>query len=421
MMQADSNNFGDHQSAGDDSFEQKPLLPQHQQHHAEALRSRRGNRHGAGPGHPLSHTTTYQNNADTAKSPSSLDDGKYRSNFYYPNTTNGGRPGINKIKSIARIGRSSSASINQSFDDAVYNNDEGAKKDEYYYDDTNDFSWDCTFGTQENHGIWLNTKDPPGYIMSILVWVLIFYSGITIAFLAESNHIAHILAYVYCTICALALASHAKTSFSDPGTVPSCAVPINLAARQSEKHFMCGSCSSYKPPMSHHCRICNRCVSRMDHHCPWMNNCIGAANLKPFILFLGYTWIGSALALIIFGCNYFLCSEKSCEFDGVLVQLVRFMTILCIGSILFTSSMLANVVFGVMTGEGTIDRLKRQIANTLDQADEPPLKLEDVFGIGHWVTWLLPVDPIFPDHDRVLGFSVPQRLLREGNENTPIC
>lgn len=105
------------------------------------------------------------------------------------------------------------------------------------------------------------------------------------------------------------------------------------------------------------------------------------------------------------------------------MQLVRFMTFLCVGSILFTSSMLANVTFGVMTGSGTIDRLKRRYGEATDQqfdADNP-IALVDIFGIGSILTCLLPTDPIFPDHDRVLGYSMPQRLLREGNENTSIC
>ncbi|KAL7551935.1 hypothetical protein ACHAWF_015158 [Thalassiosira exigua] len=331
--------------------------------------------------------------------------------------TNGrGRPPLNAIKSISRIGRS--VSVDETVYEEPHDRDDAG---EYYFDDNNDYSWDCTFGTEEGNGIWLNLNDPPGSIMSVIVWILIVYSGMTIAFLAEAGHLAHVLAYFYCTVCALALASHAKTMFSDPGSVPSCAVPVDAAARQFEAHTMCRSCKSYKPPNSHHCRICNRCVSRMDHHCPWMNNCIGAANLKSFILFLGYTWMGSAFALIVFGCNYFLCHEERCEFSGVLVQLVRFMTVICVCSILFTSSMMANVTYGVMTGSGTIDRLKRRISNTAGDVDDPPLKYEDIFGIGSYVTWFLPVDPIFPDHDRVLGFSMPQRLLREGNENTSVC
>lgn len=139
---------------------------------------------------------------------------------------------------------------------------------EYYYDGTNEYSFDCSFGTEETDGIWMQRNDPPGTILSIFVWVFILYSAMTITLLAESNHISHILSYFYNTICALALASHAKTMFTDPGAVPQCAVPIDAAARQMETHAMCRICKSFKPPGSHHCRICNRCVSRMDHHCP---------------------------------------------------------------------------------------------------------------------------------------------------------
>mmetsp|Transcript_30964 Transcript_30964/g.64728 ORF Transcript_30964/g.64728 Transcript_30964/m.64728 type:complete len:336 (+) Transcript_30964:410-1417(+) len=298
----------------------------------------------------------------------------------------------------------------------------GVKNDneEFYYDDTNDHSWVCSFGTEEGDGIWLNRNDPPGALMAVIVWVLLAYSGITVALLAESDHLSHILAMIYLTICALALASHAKTMFSDPGAIPQCAVPVDSAARRLEAHTMCSTCRSFKPPGTHHCRICNRCISRMDHHCPWMNNCVGAANLKSFVLFLCYTWIGSALALVIFGCNYFFCREESCEFSGVLVYLVRVMTLLCIGSLLFTSTILSNMMVGIMTGLGTIDRMKQRLQSTTNNSADP-LELEDIFGIGNYLTWLFPIDPIFSDYDDVLRYSMPQRLLREGSDSISEC
>lgn len=73
------------------------------------------------------------------------------------------------------------------------------------------------------------------------------------------------------------------------------------------------------------------------------------------------------------------------------------MTIICIGAFLFT----------------TIDRLKRKAKNTVEDCEEEPIDLEDVFGIeGYW-TWFLPIDPIFQDWDKVMGYSTTERLLRE--------
>jgi hypothetical protein len=72
-----------------------------------------------------------------------------------------------------------------------------------------------------------------------------------------------------------------------------------------------------------------------------------------------------------------------------------------------------NVVYGLLTGIGTIDRLKKKASNTMIDSDEEPIPLHHVFGIGPYWTWILPMDPLFDDYDLVMGYSTPQRLLRE--------
>jgi palmitoyltransferase ZDHHC3/7/25 len=100
-------------------------------------------------------------------------------------------------------------------------------------------------------------------------------------------------------------------------------------------------------------------------------------------------------------------------YNIVLIQLARLMTLLSIGSFLFTSSMLMNVTYGIMTGIGTIDRLKKKATNTMSDSDEESIPLSHIFGLGGYLTWCLPTDPVFPDYDVVMGYSTPQRLLRE--------
>ena len=72
-----------------------------------------------------------------------------------------------------------------------------------------------------------------------------------------------------------------------------------------------------------------------------------------------------------------------------------------------------NVTYGIMTGIGTIDRLKKKADDTVYTSEEEPIPLEDIFGIAGYWTWPIPIDPIFPDYDRVMGYSIPQRLIRE--------
>ncbi|XP_053204495.1 palmitoyltransferase ZDHHC16-like [Panonychus citri] len=61
---------------------------------------------------------------------------------------------------------------------------------------------------------------------------------------------------------------------------------------------ICKKCMTPKPPRTHHCSVCDKCILKMDHHCPWLNNCIGHFNHRFFFSFCFFTWLGTIFVMI---------------------------------------------------------------------------------------------------------------------------
>ena len=71
------------------------------------------------------------------------------------------------------------------------------------------------------------------------------YSSMTVCILCQNGHLSPAIAAIYCTITALALACHAKTVFTDPGSIPKQAIPIVSNDTTSlVVHSICSQCKS---------------------------------------------------------------------------------------------------------------------------------------------------------------------------------
>ncbi|CAN7999497.1 unnamed protein product [Ixodes pacificus] len=86
---------------------------------------------------------------------------------------------------------------------------------------------------------------------------------------------------------------------TNPGTPPE-AICFHQGSLLPEVVSICKKCIAPKPPRTHHCSICNRCVLKMDHHCPWLNNCIGHFTHRYFFMFCSYMLLG-IMFLMVFG------------------------------------------------------------------------------------------------------------------------
>lgn len=88
-----------------------------------------------------------------------------------------------------------------------------------------------------------------------------------------------------------------------PSTATSVLSASNSIVIEKKRHGdgprFCKKCNVFKPPRSHHCSTCKKCILKMDHHCPWIANCVGFFNHGHFIRFLITTGLTSALYLIL--------------------------------------------------------------------------------------------------------------------------
>ncbi|XP_033757625.1 palmitoyltransferase ZDHHC16B-like [Pecten maximus] len=78
--------------------------------------------------------------------------------------------------------------------------------------------------------------------------------------------------------------NYIMAAFTNPGTPP-----IEIPETVS----ICRKCIAPKPPRTHHCSVCDKCILKMDHHCPWLNNCVGFYTHRFFFLFCCYMFCGA--------------------------------------------------------------------------------------------------------------------------------
>eukprot|EP00826_Nyctotherus_ovalis_P036129 TRINITY_DN3184_c0_g1_i4.p2 TRINITY_DN3184_c0_g1~~TRINITY_DN3184_c0_g1_i4.p2 ORF type:complete len:183 (-),score=35.39 TRINITY_DN3184_c0_g1_i4:176-724(-) len=104
---------------------------------------------------------------------------------------------------------------------------------------------------------------------------------------------------------------------------------------RSKKLKICSTCVFAKPPRTHHCRVCNRCILKMDHHCPWISNCVGFRNYKYFLMLLIY----SAISLLFIAFTYWeevilVVSNNTFSKWYVYLVFLEFLLSLTLGAIL---------------------------------------------------------------------------------------
>lgn len=96
--------------------------------------------------------------------------------------------------------------------------------------------------------------------------------------------------------CSKLLLSWIYMTYKQPGYVKPELEWSEVIKKVPSKH-LCFECKVIKPPRSHHCSICNKCVDRFEAHSVWTNNCVGRQNAGYYFAFVFYV----ALVTLLMG------------------------------------------------------------------------------------------------------------------------
>ncbi|RWS25546.1 Palmitoyltransferase ZDHHC3-like protein [Leptotrombidium deliense] len=178
-------------------------------------------------------------------------------------------------------------------------------------------------------GVWC-VNDVCGIICALFTWFLIafaYYVVLSCILIPEESLFYKLVnGIIFNVLAVLAVSSHLRTMFTDPGAVPRGTATKEaieqLGLSEGQVLYKCQKCCSIKPERAHHCSVCQRCIRKMDHHCPWVNNCVGENNQKFFVLFTFYIAIISCHALFLAVLHFIQCFDNSAKREFMLFALI---------------------------------------------------------------------------------------------------
>ncbi|KAH9515480.1 Palmitoyltransferase zdhhc3 [Bulinus truncatus] len=256
--------------------------------------------------------------------------------------------------------------------------------------------------------VWF-VKDVCGIICAVFTWFLILYAEYVVMFVMlihESSNIysfLHGLIFNFFTF--LAVSSHLRAMFTDPGAVPKGNATTegirSLGLKKGEVVYKCPKCISIKPDRAHHCSVCQRCIRKMDHHCPWVNNCVGENNQKYFVLFTLYICLISIHALYMAISHFIFCVSrdwKACSGMSPPATTIFLIFLIFEGMLfgIFTGIMFGTQMSAVCSDETGIEHLKKEEREPRSRW----LSIKSVFGHPFSINWFSP-------------FSTPRFLTSE--------
>eukprot|EP00438_Fugacium_kawagutii_P010005 Skav223132 [mRNA] locus=scaffold470:101770:102681:+ [translate_table: standard] len=225
------------------------------------------------------------------------------------------------------------------------------------------------------------------FVMGVIQVITFFgVKYIYLNFLPEAGELSFYLHWLLCfCLWVNTTLNYAEAVLRDPGFVQ---WNLSTVGRTLEGYTFCNKCQQGKPPGSHHCSICRRCVQNMDHHCPFIGNCVGRSNRRAFVLFL--FWSASSLAYVL-TITVIHCFDRSEDiarnvrqateflpqlkletlpfylnrlinhtYTGVHLQAVAFLLLLGSVTFLMTFSLLIQQARLISEGQTTISRLQAQ-------------------------------------------------------------